>query len=172
MIANSGEGQRKSGRVTAVQTVTGSHLVGGSVFRRAEDAAVAFALFRDFVLDRGFAGADTVVGAFVFAVCILEDHEAGAETLAVEHLVAGQPHQDAFVDVVVGVINPSELGVALVRELFRLLQFGKKLRGTHVDHLHSHLLDDGHRAMPFFRFHKYRRWRLKGNSPFRPFANP
>ncbi len=113
-----------------------SLIVRRGVFGGTKDTAVALALFGDLMLDGGFARADTVIGALGLAVFVFDDHETGAESLAVKHLVASQTHNHAFVDILVGVVHPSELCIDLVREFFGLLELLEKLLGAHIDLLH------------------------------------
>lgn len=113
-----------------------SLIVCRGVFGGTEDTAVALALFGNLMFDRRFARANTVIGAFMLTALILDDHKTGAETLAIEHLVARQSHDHAFVDIVVRVVYPSELRIDLVREFFRLLEFLQEIVGTHIDLLH------------------------------------
>ena len=110
------------------------------ILRRAEDAAVAVALFGDLFFERRFARADAVVGAFALFRRLADHHEAGTVTLSVDQFVAGESHRDALVDLLVGILDETELLVDLVDEFPGLFEFSLKFVGVDIDCLHALLL--------------------------------
>ena len=62
------------------------------------------------------------------------------EALAVDQFVAGESHRDALVDLLVGILDETELLVDLVDEFPGLFEFSLKFVGVDIDCLHALLL--------------------------------